>query len=219
MGSVIKVESGLEPFLARAATQLGLEVAIESTSSLTLNRAEIAITTIRSAQTQLATYPAVQIENYRNRVLTKPAYFQVEFLRGLQETVNQRSKSELNGVVQTYRFNLDGDLIEVMDVITVDAIWSIEFSVTSIFENVVRAAKNFPLGVTEMTAGDWVIINFEASQNLDMQQPYLHLFAHEPRYRINKATNHVGYVALREVANSSEKVCHAVDYLEGVVSE
>jgi hypothetical protein len=62
-------------------------------------------------------------------------------------------------------------------------------------------------------------MNFDAPHNLDMQQPFKHLFAHEPGYRIVKATSHYGYVALQDCEDLFKKVAHAVDYLEGVVNE
>jgi hypothetical protein len=88
-----------------------------------------------------------------------------------------------------------------------------------VFENAVRSANQLPLGRTELLTQDFLVINFDAPRNLDMTAPFLHLFAHEPGYRIVKAASHSGYVALAGENNLFEKVCHAVDYLEGVINE
>jgi hypothetical protein len=100
-----------------------------------------------------------------------------------------------------------------------EVLWSVTFSITSVLENALRASHKLPLGSPEQIEINWTIGRFDAPQHLDMQTPYLHLFAHEPRYRIRKLSSHSGYVALSNSSNLEEEVIHAIDYLEGVINE
>lgn len=215
----IKVEVGVAPFISRAAESLGLEVRLDPKTSAIPSDEHFAIVAVNSAQTQLATYPAISVAKFRNRVVMKPTQSSEEFLKKLQIEVNERAKSSNQTGVATYRFTLSGELIDISSVISIDSLWSLEFAPTSVFENAVRSANQLPLGKTELLSKEFLVINFDAPQNLDMQQPFLHLFAHEPGYRIVKATSHTGYVALQGDKNLFEKVSHAVDYLEGVINE
>jgi hypothetical protein len=219
MRSGIKVEAGVAPFVTRAAESLGLEVQLDPQTTSIPNEEHLAVVAINSAQTQLAMYPAISVAKLRNRVVVKPAQANDEFLKELQIAVNERAKSSNQSGAATYRFTFDGELIEVSKVISIDSIWSLEYSHTSVFENAVRSTNQLPLGRTELLTQDFLVINFNVPRNLDMTAPFLHLFAHEPGYRIVKAASHSGYVALAGENNLFEKVSHAVDYLEGVINE
>lgn len=215
----IKVEIGVAAFIARAAESLGLEVRLDQQTTSIPNDEHLAVVAINSAQTQLATYPAISVAKLRNRVVVKPAQATDELLKNIQIAVNERAKSSNQSGVATYRFTLNGKLIEVSDVISIDSIWSLEYAQTSVFENAVRSANQLPLGKTELLNQNFLVMNFDVSQNLDMTAPFLHLFAHEPGYRIVKSSSHSGYVALSGETKLFEKVSHAVDYLEGVINE
>jgi hypothetical protein len=110
-------------------------------------------------------------------------------------------------------------LISIQEGLGEEVLWSVTFSITSVFENALRAAHKLPLGSPEQLEVNWIFARFDAPQHLDMQTPYLHLFAHEPRYRIRKLSSHSGYVALSNSSNLEEEVIHAIDYLEGVINE
>jgi hypothetical protein len=215
----IKIDIGLEAFISRAVESLGLEVSLDPQTASIPSDEHLAITAINSAQTQLATYPAVSVAKFRNRVVVKPAQAREEILRELQVVVNEKVKSIGQIGAATFRFRLNGELIEISDVISIDSIWSLEYSHTSVFENAVRSANHLPLGKTELLTRKFLVMNFDVPQNLDMREPFLHLFAHEPGYRIVKAKSHAGYVALQGDKDLFEKVSHAVDYLEGVINE
>jgi hypothetical protein len=215
----IMVEVGVAPFVTRAAESLGLEVHLDPQTTSIPNDEHLAVVAINSAQTQLAMYPAISVAKLRNRVVVKPAQVKDELLKDMQIAVNERAKSSNQSGAATYRFTLDGELLEVSGVIYIDSIWSLEYAQTSVFENAVRSAHQLPLGKTELLTQDFLVINFDAPRNLDMTAPFLHLFAHEPGYRIAKAASHSGYVALAGENNLFEKVSHAVDYLEGVINE
>ncbi|MBU3716486.1 MAG: hypothetical protein FGM63_05580 [Candidatus Nanopelagicaceae bacterium] len=219
MRQPIKVEMAVAAFITRAAESLGLEVRLDPKTSAIPSDEHLAIVAVNSSQTQLATYPAISVAKFRNRVVVKPTQSSEELLKKLQIEVNELAKSSNQTGLATYRFTPSGELIEISSVISIDSTWSIEYAQTSVFENAVRSANQLPLGKTELLTKEFLVMNFDAPQNLDMTQPYLHLFAHEPGYRIVKATSHTGYVALQGDENLFEKVSHAVDYLEGVINE
>lgn len=219
MRQPVKVEVGVTAFIARAAESLGLDVLFDPQTTSIPSDEHLAIVAINSAQTQLATYPAISVAKFRNRVVVKPTQVGDELLKKLQIQVNERAKSSNQSGVATYRFTFDGELIDISDVISIDSAWSLEYVHTSVFENAVRSANQLPLGKTELLTQKFLLMNFDVPRNLDMTEPFLHLFAHEPGYRIVKATSHAGYVALQGDKDLFEKVSHAVDYLEGVINE
>ncbi len=219
MSHRIKVEIEVAAFISRAAESLGLEVHLDTQTSSIPRYEHLAIVAINSASTQLATYPVMSVAKFRNRIVVKPTQANQELLKKLQIVVNERVKSSNQSGVATYRFTLNGEFVEVSEVISIDSVWSMEYAHTSVFENAVRSANQLPLGKTELLTQEFLVMNFDVPRNLGMTEPFLHLFAHEPGYRIIKATSHTGYVALQGDRDLFGKVSHAVDYLEGVINE
>ena len=219
MAPKVKVEREVIPYFERAAAELGIEISANPVERALLGDDHLVVVAISSARTQFASYPAIRVSTHRNRTAISPSESSEELLKNLQILVNERVRiDELNGVA-TFLFSLDGELIQVRDQIGIESIWSLEYASTSVFENAIRAAKALPLGITDLIDQRWLVMNFDAPRELDMTQPFLHLFAHEPGYRINKSSSHLGYVALQGDKELFEKVSHAVDYLEGVINE
>lgn len=219
MASKVKIEREVIPYFERAAAELGIEISAEPVERPFLSEDHLVVVAISSASTQFASYPAIRVCTHRNRTVISPSESSEELLKNLQILVNERVRiDELNGLA-TFVFSLDGELLQVRDQIGIESIWSLEYASISVFENAIRAAKALPLGITDLIDQRWLVMNFDASRELDMTQPFLHLFAHEPGYRINKSTSHSGYVALRGNKELFDKVRHAVDYLEGVINE
>jgi hypothetical protein len=219
MEAQITLTTGLEEFLVRSARDLGIEINFKTESIRAAHNNYLAIVTVKSASTQLAMYPAVEVTNYRDRLAIKPAELDYIFLESLLIQVNLSAKNSSDDGASTYIFSLAGELIEVFQSISIESLWSLEFACTSIFENAVRAAHQLPLGKPDLKCKNWLVMNFDAPRNLDMKQPFKHLFAHEPGYRIVKAASHSGYIALQDSEDIFKKVSHAVDYLEGAISE
>lgn len=105
--------------------------------------------------------------------------------------------------------------------------WSIEGSVTSQFEQHLRAILDLPLGDTSMRADFAVMGNVLGGAKTDMYRPYLHLFARTPYLKVHqyrkevKAGRKVGHVTAigNNLATLQNEVAHAVDYMNGVVDE
>ncbi len=105
--------------------------------------------------------------------------------------------------------------------------WSIEGSVTSQFEQHLRAILDLPLGDTSMRADFAVMGNVLGGAKTDMYRPYLHLFARTPYLKVHqyrkeiKAGRKVGHVTAigNNLATLQNEVAHAIDYMNGVVDE
>lgn len=105
--------------------------------------------------------------------------------------------------------------------------WSIEGSVTSQFEQHLRAVLDLPLGDTSMVAPVAVMGNILGSDKADMYRPYLHLMARNPSLKFHhykkdvRPGRKIGHVTLlgdNEVALIHE-IQHALDYMSGEVDE
>jgi 5-(carboxyamino)imidazole ribonucleotide synthase len=105
--------------------------------------------------------------------------------------------------------------------------WSIEGSVTSQFEQHLRAVLDLPLGETKMTAKWAVMANILGTENSDLYRPYLHLFARDPELKIHnygkevRLGRKVGHATVvgEDLAELRGRAAHAIDYISGVVSE
>jgi phosphoribosylaminoimidazole carboxylase (NCAIR synthetase) len=219
MSKALPVVANLAQLVEEATLRLGLKAETRTISTAPITGEFFSISAVRSVTDQVVTYPLVLHKNHRNRMLTLTAGKPFDFEQNLQQFVNEKVKAlELFGS-QTFAFNDSGELISIQEGLGEEVLWSVTFSITSVLENALRAAHKLPLGSPEQIEINWIIGRFDAPQHLDMQTPYLHLFAHEPRYRIRKLSSHTGYVALSNSSNLEEEVIHAIDYLEGVINE
>ena len=105
--------------------------------------------------------------------------------------------------------------------------WTIDGSITSQFEQHLRAILDLPLGDTAMTASNAVMGNVLGSEKQDMYRPYLHLLARTPKLKIHqyrkevKPGRKIGHVTLlgENLVELTSEVQHAIDYMSGVIDE
>ena len=105
--------------------------------------------------------------------------------------------------------------------------WTIEGSVTSQFEQHLRAVLDLPLGDPSMTAPAAVMGNILATNEEDMYRPYLHLMARNPRLKFHhykkdvRPGRKIGHVNLLgdDVVELTQEVQHALDYMSGEIDE
>lgn len=219
MSQVIPVEAEVAQLLFESAKNLGLLAEVNEIAEPLIKGEFFSIAAVRSSTNQLVTYPITFNKFHRDRLITSPTNETLPTGKILQESVNEQVKTQNLYGAHTFIFEKTGELKTIHEGIGKVALWSDLFSVTSIFENAVRAAFQLPLGTSELIERDWILGCFSAPQHLEMQSPYLHLFAHQPRYRIRKLSTHSGFVALSNSANLEMELIHAIDYLEGVISE
>jgi len=105
--------------------------------------------------------------------------------------------------------------------------WTIEGSVTSQFEQHLRAVLDLPLGDTSRTS-DWAVMgNILGGEKSDMYRPYLHLMARMPGLKFHhyrkevKPGRKIGHVTLlgSDLVELTQEVDHAIDYLSGAIDE
>jgi len=105
--------------------------------------------------------------------------------------------------------------------------WTIEGSVTSQFEQHLRAVLDLPLGDPSMTAPVAVMGNILGSEKSDMYRPYLHLMARNPRLKFHhykkeaRKGRKIGHVNLLgdDIVELTQEIQHALDYMSGEVNE
>ena len=105
--------------------------------------------------------------------------------------------------------------------------WTIEGSVTSQFEQHLRAVLDLPLGQTSMSAPFAVMGNILGSSKLDMYRPYLHLMARNPALKFHhykkdvRPGRKIGHVNLlgHDIVELTHEIQHALDYMSGEVDE
>ena len=105
--------------------------------------------------------------------------------------------------------------------------WSIEGSVTSQFEQHLRAVLDLPLGDPAMRAPVVVMGNILGSKSSDMYRPYLHLMARNPALKFHhykkevRLGRKIGHVNLLgdDVVELMQEVQHALDYMSGEINE
>lgn len=105
--------------------------------------------------------------------------------------------------------------------------WTIEGSITSQFEQHLRAILDLPLGDPSMRATFAVMGNVLGGDKQDMYRPYLHLMARTPALNFHQYKKDVrkgrkiGHVTLlgEDLVELTSEVQHAVDYMSGEIVE
>jgi len=105
--------------------------------------------------------------------------------------------------------------------------WSIDGSVTSQFENHLRAVLDLPLGDPSATAEHAVMVNVLGGDLDDIYPAYLHCMARDPDLKIHmygkavKPGRKIGHVTVVGTAFSQlrERALHAAAYLRGDIDE
>jgi 5-(carboxyamino)imidazole ribonucleotide synthase len=105
--------------------------------------------------------------------------------------------------------------------------WSIEGSLTSVYEQHLRAILDLPLGDPSMTAPFAVMGTVIGGQKRDMYRPYLHLMARNPELKVHQYMNEVapgetvGHVTAAgdDLEHLKEIIDHARGYMSGEIDE
>ena len=214
----IEVERGLARFIPPIAERLGLPINLEETQPPDRPAKYICVSLARSPHNQIVSYPAIvgslRGRNYNFQLLKsddRSADLQSQSIALLQKRLGLCSAN--------FIFDESGRFLNEFPGLTRESLWTLEFAYTSHFENALRAAHDLPLGSVDLIKGPWYLLEFQAPSHLDMFKPYLHLFAHDPRYRIMKLSEFTGFVALAGDGDLISSAEHAVDYLEGIIDE
>lgn len=219
------------------------EALIHSQNWATLGRIEqekngstanvVAVMVARSPHGQYATWAATEMKKLEDRCIETitPAPHLSETQRATAQKVAIEVADHIGlvGVMAVEMFLIDGQLV-VHDLALRphdSALWTIDGSITSQFEQHLRAILDLPLGDTQMRAPYAVTGNVVGGIKADMYRPYLHLFARTPQLKVHqyrtevKPGSKVGHItALGDNLDSLyAEVRHAVDYMTGTIDE
>lgn len=105
--------------------------------------------------------------------------------------------------------------------------WTIEGSVTSQFEQHLRAILDLPLGETSMVAKWAVMGNILGASKRDMYRPYLHLMARTPALKFHhyrkevRPGRKIGHVTMTgdNLVELRSEIDHALAYMSGEIDE
>jgi 5-(carboxyamino)imidazole ribonucleotide synthase len=105
--------------------------------------------------------------------------------------------------------------------------WTIEGSVTSQFEQHLRAVLDLPLGSTAPRARWTVMANVLGGTHPDLYPAYLHVMAHDPEAKVHvygkevRPGRKVGHVTVSgdDLDDVRARARHAADYLSGTILE
>ena len=105
--------------------------------------------------------------------------------------------------------------------------WTIDGSITSQFEQHLRAILDLPLGATDLLAPFAVMANVIGTEKTDLYRPYLHVFARDPGVKVHQYGKSVrpgrklGHVTVigSNASDLRQRAAHAADYISGVIDE
>jgi hypothetical protein len=215
----ISCNKHLSSLLAGTASNLGLTIDLaESKKRELLTSPYYSIFAAQSPHLQTISYPVARHEVRRDRLLSMTSDLSEAESVDLQIIVNEELE-KLSPGSYLFRFSENGELIDYEEVVGDESLWTLAYSQTSTIENAIRAAHDLPLGSSESLVESWRSIIYKAPAHLDMQKPYLHLFAHNPKYKIFRFASLHGVIMVSGIGDLDEEIIHAGDYLEGVINE
>ena len=105
--------------------------------------------------------------------------------------------------------------------------WTVDGSVTTQYEQHLRAILDLPLGDPAMSAPFVVTGNFYCGDKPNMYRPYLHLMARTPALKFHQYENSgvlgevMGHITLagNDLAKQIEEIEHALEYMQGEIDE
>ena len=219
MPAPISCNKHLSSLLAGIAGNLGLTIKLEESEKRELLASPYySIFAAQSPHRQTISYPVARHEVRRGRLLSMTSDLIEADSVDLQMAVNQEME-KLSPGSYLFRFSENGELIEKSEAFSNESLWTLAYSQTSTMENALRAVHDLPFGSSESMVESWQTIIYEAPAHLDMQKPYFHLFAHNPKYKLFRFTSHHGVIMVSGAGDLYEEITHAGDYLEGVVNE
>ena len=194
---------------------------------------EIAVMVARSAHGQAATWSptrTVQRDGICIETVTPvPEFNEAQAERAQALALQIADEIKLIGVMAVEMF-VKGDQLFINELALRphnSGHWTIEGSVTSQFEQHLRAVLDLPLGDTTLTSKWAVMGNILGGSKSDMFRPYLHLMARTPALKFHYYRKEVrpgrklGHVTITgtNLLELRQEVDHALAYLSGEIDE
>lgn len=194
---------------------------------------ELAIMVARSPHNQISTWATTETIQRDGicieTISPAPNLDESTALQAQQIALAIAEHIQLIGVMAVELFDVDGALIinEIALRPHNSGHWTIEGSVTSQFEQHIRAVLDLPLGSTALTAKWSVMGNLLGGEKSDLYRPYLHLFARDPYLKVHNYAKEVrpgrkvGHVSAigEDLELVRARVAHAIKYISGESSE
>ncbi len=231
---VVEDAAGAGPWLARAE-QAGAALLAEARVDFVR---ELAVLVARSPMGQAAAWPVVETVQTGGicTEVVAPAPGLDPGLAARVTAAGLRIAGELDvtGVLAVELFeieNPDGTPDFVVNELAMrphnSGHWTIDGSVTSQFEQHLRAVLDLPLGSTAPTAPWSVMVNVLGADHEELYPAYLHVMAHDPAVKVHvygkqvRPGRKVGHVTVcgADLADVRARARHAADYISGRVLE
>lgn len=193
----------------------------------------LAVSVARSAHGQACTWSPTQVimsdGNIVGTITPAPLITSEVSASAAELALTLADRLGLVGVM-TVRMSCKGGQLSLLNLVMQPEIyghWSIEGSVTSQYEQHLRAILDLPLGDPSMSAPYAVMGTVIGGDKSDMYRPYLHLMARSPELKVHQYMNEVapGQTVAHltavgdDLAHLQEIIEHARDYMSGVIDE
>lgn len=173
-----------------------------------------AVLTARSKHGQISSWPLAKFKD--DLFVISPSETDLTLI---SNAVEQSVKNNLIGAAE-YIFDKNNKLVEVNYLHTKSALWTIYGSQTNYFEQLVRAKLNLPLGTTNLIGKYVVCGELKNAPGKDEFYPYLHLMAHNPKYKFDKSGNRQFISLIGDDLNFlCAQIKHAQDYYSAKIQE
>jgi 5-(carboxyamino)imidazole ribonucleotide synthase len=194
---------------------------------------EISVMVARSPHNQAATWPptaTVQSDGICTMTITPAPELKDELAKEVSAAALKIAQAiDLVGVMAVEMF-IEGDAFYINELALRphnSGHWSIEGSVTSQFEQHLRAILDLPLGDTTLRNKYAVMGNVLGGAKSDMYRPYLHLMARTPGLKFHQYGKEVrpgrkiGHVTFcgENLLELQSEIKHAIDYMNGAIDE
>ncbi|MFC3689296.1 5-(carboxyamino)imidazole ribonucleotide synthase [Aquipuribacter hungaricus] len=198
---------------------------------------ELAVLVARSAMGQVALWPVAQTLQVDGvcREVVAPAPGLDEDLAGVAATTAARIAGALDvtGVMAVEGFEVagpDGPRFVVNELAMRphnSGHWTIDGSVTSQFEQHLRAVLDLPLGDVRARDRWTVMVNVLGGEHPDLYSSYLHVMAHDPAVKVHlygkavRPGRKIGHVTVSgdDLDDLLERARHAAGYIRGEITE
>ena len=210
-----------------------LSAASQRFNETTVNNSTLCVMVARSPHGQATTWALTEI--IRNDGLWSMS---ITPAPGLNETLQEKAQqlaldisAQLGAIgVIAVEVSVEDDDVSVVNVEMQphsSGNWTVEGSVTSQYEQHLRAVLDLPLGDPAMVWPYVVTGNVYCGDKPNMYRPYLHLMARTPAMKFHqykgsfKSGELVGHVTLagNDLQVIIEEVKHALEYMQGVIDE
>lgn len=194
---------------------------------------ELAVLVARSPMGQAATWPVVetvQVDGICTEVLAPAPGLSAELAAEATAVALQIAGAlDVTGVLAVEMFQTTTGVVvnELAMRPHNSGHWTIEGSVTSQFEQHLRAVLDLPLGDTRPRARWTVMANVLGGDYPDLYGTYLHVLAHDPALKVHlygksvRPGRKIGHVTVSgdDLDDLRARARHAADFIQGVISE